>query len=501
MLQPLTPTCGLRLYVYEQYEPLLEAILRVGGQMFTLHEPKSEPGVSPSRRRRLVSNATCFEHDCQYNDFSNATPRVFTGEVPIYQRLVHRCRRVTDPSQADLFVVPVPLSSLQVLSWAMGAYMPAKCVVPELTGWSAAAIRAAEVLPRSMNRTVETMRKHSFKCRDKLKGQALQLVQQAMHLFRRHRLPLLSARTAPRHLFLFSNDVQFVPLQMIARDWLNETTLTPLLMRSIVIHLGDDSSTVGPRSRTQKQPGRYLYNDLTVPYRVSQWMALGWPPPVLPKRFLLSGNLNGKKSRYRGQLLRALSSSAQKLGLQAALNLSSSNQPPAIAAQVAAESTFCLAPTGDSKGFTARLFYALLHGCIPVRVDAFEKRSVSLNFSQVNFPFRSVLDWSRLIINEGANGLLRNASGFLRRLRDMPAHEVADRLAYIRNTSRFLSYDLEHPQFPGEDAPGALIRELERRVAQLDDPAFVAALEEQQRKDDRGLLCKSSGDCKPISST
>ena len=251
----ITPGCSIRLYVYEQYEPLLEAILRVGRQMFTLHEPG----------RRLVSNATCFEHEpCQYSDFANATPRVFTGEVPIYQRLVQRCRRVTDPSQADLFVVPVPLSSLQVLSWGMGSFLPAKCVAPELVGWTATAIRAAEALPRSKNRTEETLRKHSQRCRERLKGQALQLVQLATRLFRRHGLPLLSPRTAPRHLFLFSNDVQFVPLQMMARDWLNETAITPLLMRSLVVHLGDDSSTVGPRSRTQKQPGRYLYNDLTV---------------------------------------------------------------------------------------------------------------------------------------------------------------------------------------------------------------------------------------------
>ena len=496
-MQTLTQPCGLRLYVYEQYEPLLEAILHVGGQMFTLHEPG---GVPLSRRRRLVSNATCFEHDCQYRDFANATPRVFTGDVPIYQRLVQRCRRVTDPSQADVFVLPVPLSSLQVLSWNMGAYLPAMCVAPELMGWSATAIRAAEVLPRSMNRTVETLRKHSLKCREKLKAKAKLLVQQAMRLFRRHGLPMLSARTAPRHLFLFSNDVQFVPLQVMAREWLNATALTPLLMRSLVVHLGDDSSTVGPRSITQKQPGRYLYNDLTVPYRVSQWMALGWPPPVRPKRFLLSGNLNGKKSKYRGQLLHALGISGKKLGLVAALYLSSSNQPPAIAAQVAAESTFCLAPTGDSKGFTARLFYALLHGCIPVRVDAFEKRSRSLNFSQVNFPFRSLLDWSRLILDEGANSLVRNASGFLGRLRGMPPHEVADRQAYIRNVSHYLSYDLEHPQFPGQDAPGALIRELEQRVARLDDPAFVAALEQRQKKGDRGLLCQSSGNCQPAPS-
>ena len=35
--------------------------------------------------------------------------------------------------------------------------------------------------------------------------------------------------------------------------------------------------------------------------------------------------------------------------------------------------TFCLCPTGDSKGHTARLFHAIVHGCIPIRVDGWER--------------------------------------------------------------------------------------------------------------------------------
>ena len=30
--------------------------------------------------------------------------------------------------------------------------------------------------------------------------------------------------------------------------------------------------------------------------------------------------------------------------------------------------TFCVAPTGDSDGFTQRFYYILAAGCIPVRV-------------------------------------------------------------------------------------------------------------------------------------
>tara|TARA_B100000795_G_scaffold268010_1_gene254069 strand:+ start:1129 stop:1350 length:222 start_codon:yes stop_codon:yes gene_type:complete len=31
--------------------------------------------------------------------------------------------------------------------------------------------------------------------------------------------------------------------------------------------------------------------------------------------------------------------------------------------------TFCVAPTGDSDGFTQRFYYILAAGCIPVRVE------------------------------------------------------------------------------------------------------------------------------------
>ena len=101
--EPSSP-CSLRLYVYRQYLPLTEAILALGKRVFAV------PDARPS------SSASCLEHACQYSSFSHATPRVFTGDVPVYQRLM-ACPRVTKASSADFFLFPVPLGSWMVLSW------------------------------------------------------------------------------------------------------------------------------------------------------------------------------------------------------------------------------------------------------------------------------------------------------------------------------------------------------------------------------------------------
>ena len=46
--------------------------------------------------------------------------------------------------------------------------------------------------------------------------------------------------------------------------------------------------------------------------------------------------------------------------------------PPAEAQRLSLESDFCFCPTGDAKGFTARLYFSLLLGCLPVRVDGWQ---------------------------------------------------------------------------------------------------------------------------------
>ena len=63
---------------------------------------------------------------------------------------------------------------------------------------------------------------HIGKCKERLKFEAALLTDKATKEFERHGLPHLSAATAARHLFLFSNDVQFVPYSDL-QGWLNRS--------------------------------------------------------------------------------------------------------------------------------------------------------------------------------------------------------------------------------------------------------------------------------------
>ena len=150
-----------------------------------------------------------------------------------------------------------------------------------------------------------------------------------------------------------------------------------------------------------------------------------------------------------------------------------------------AESHFCLAPTGDSKGFTARFYYALMHGCIPVRLDAWYNRRLPLE--GLALPFASLLNWSRLFVNYDSGSsarLVRNGTLLLTQLRDMPAGELQDRIEAVHEAAHWLSYD-RPAATGGQDAPSALLLELQQRAARLKDPAAVAALVRRQAEGER----------------
>jgi hypothetical protein len=79
----------------------------------------------------------------------------------------------------------------------------------------------------------------------------------------------------------------------------------------------------------------------------------------------------------RGEVLRMINRSAHKAGASSSLYLATMlwgqrMAPPAEAQRLALESDFCFCPTGDAKGFTARFYFSLLLGCLPVRVDGWE---------------------------------------------------------------------------------------------------------------------------------
>lgn len=134
--------------------------------------------------------------------------------------------------------------------------------------------------------------------------------------------------------------------------------------------------------------------------------------------------------------------------------------PVVSAAGVALRSTFCLCPTGDSKGFTARLYFSVIHNCIPVWIDCFRR---SLGWQDITFPFPHAIDWRRVVlvssVGEALDGKL------LTRLVDMRQSGVADVwLRYIRRISHYLVFDRKEG---GLDASDAALHEIEKRLGFL----------------------------------
>ena len=94
-------------------------------------------------------------------------------------------------------------------------------------------------------------------------------------------------------------------------------------------------------------------------------------------------------------------------------------------------SVFCVAPTGDSDGFTQRFYYIVAAGCIPVRVDSYYP---SWSFGRVAWPFKQTIDWHRaaLLLPPAALG----RDGLLPFVRNVSAARVASMQRYIEREVR-----------------------------------------------------------------
>lgn len=207
---------------------------------------------------------------------------------------------------------------------------------------------------------------------------------------------------------------------------------------------------------------------LTIPYRISQWLPFGFPPrkaqavtgePVegLPqgKSLLLYANLNSQKHRLRARLCASLAAEASVLGLNSSVVLRPTMTSVTAAAAACLASVFCLVPTGDSAGFTARFYFSIVHGCIPVYVDLWQR---NMTFEDLALPFPSLIDWRRVLIYRN----YAHRQNLLAELKALPHREVKSRLEYIESIAHWLVTDV--PNIADVDAPAALIRELEGRL-------------------------------------
>ena len=415
--------CRLRIYAYQDY-------VRQYQQLVHFHT--TDP-------RGWFNHSCLFEDEpsqCQYPDFGSKNSRVWTAEVPIYRRLLATCVITEDPKTADAFLVPMLFGTITTLKWGRfnGGGFTTRSFIGEMQQ------NATLFLP------------------DVKKGKPSVL-------------PYLNRTTEPRHIVLFTVDCQYA--------W-------PQAQNMLVVHLGDDASWLPceekhlkgcKRPRHSPKQSTYFENGLTVPYRISHWLPLGLlgrrtsadrvEGLSRQRRWLLFGNLALQRHAARSRLASSLNDSAFRLGVYNRVYIHAGHDGAAMktvreAAEATAQSVFCLCPTGDSKGFTGRFWFALAHGCIPVRYDGWAR---NLTFEEIAWPFRDRIDWHRAVVNVN----IGEESQLLERLLAMPERELDDRLRYVRKVAPWLSYRGDAAGQPpkshrGIDAAQLLIEQLEARL-------------------------------------
>ena len=160
-------------------------------------------------------NSSCLENHCVYDSFGVHNNRVCTSDIPIYQALVSACAHTDDPKQADRFLIPIGFGTSSVLGW--------------------------DHLKKSQ-RAKEIGR----------------IERDALSILSRSTLEHFNNETAGRHVFLYTNEVQFL-FGLISG-------FGSAIFRSLVVHLGDDRFLIGPRPARKRQQMFELTRGLTVQF-------------------------------------------------------------------------------------------------------------------------------------------------------------------------------------------------------------------------------------------
>ena len=386
-------SCSLRVFTYPSLQEPLRALLQ-----FIANETAKD-------RRHLPCDLD--DESCKIDSFG-LTARQYTADVPIRNALLNRCRIIANPDEADIFLVPYLYGVSSTITW--GKY------------WHFSEREAIK----------------------NLRTKGMKLLSEGLTS-----LPHLTAVTARRHVILWTTDVQFVPH--------DGSKAAELVKNMTIVHLGDDLTPSRPDAK--KSVLLPFRGSLTVPYRVSQWLPLDAPSArPFDERRLLLANVNPARHATRANLLKHLESRAATLGVQRDVLLADSTNASAMlevgeAAEKTLASKFCLCPTGDSKGFTARFYYSIALGCIPVRFDGWQ-RNLTQNGGAA-YPFAHRIDWSRVVVEADTTDEL--GSGLLDTLLAMPKDEVEARMRYVREVAPLLMYGGDGR----EDAPQMLIEQLQ----------------------------------------
>jgi hypothetical protein len=335
------------------------------------------------------------EDTCPNTGFSHLENlRSHCTDVPIVYKLLQTATIEPDPEKADIFLVPFLMGCNAMLGWGHG-----------------------------MQR-VNARAHHAF-----FGG---------FDRFSREQLPHF-ARWPHRHLFLFPLDSMFAP------KWLR-------------------GSMIAQTGAGYTSPERL---DVTVPYLVSLPSSATAPqsPNATRRNFIFlmaSPSRNKVRLEVARQLREARAAMTRRGGAgglfglgggRASVGVSDGgsgvygnrielyetdprkeNAMPLSAGETIRrmrETTFCIAPTGDSDGFTQRFYYILAAGCIPVRIDTYYPK---LSFGRVAWPFKETVEWRTAVVLLPPNELRRN--GILPTLRNISAAKIRRMRAYIQRVVR-----------------------------------------------------------------
>lgn len=220
-------------------------------------------------------------------------------------------------------------------------------------------------------------------------------------------------RVPHRHLVLFNMNDEQVPSGM------NPAT---------VVHLG---------------PSRRRLHHIIVPYLILEQSFFASRRPRPEKRFFAYVQMTTSRNAIRRSIEEQLRHKDNVLVDSGVIG-----KPQRDTVRLMRRSTFCIAPAGDSASFCARFYFALLSGCIPVRIDTYG--------SQDAYPYVGPAESLReLVVNVSPADV--RAQRLLAVLHNVT--DVDDRLRRIRAVQKYLL----HNPADSEDASTMVISQLLQR--------------------------------------
>ena len=271
--------CALQVFKYPSVLPSLAHQVDTAHVFLPRQGPQNMSLVNFSSLDYRAAQRTpnnCLQNACTSESFISFGTRQYSADWPLYRHLTSECPQTSDPERSDVFLVPFLFGYMMTSAWE----------------------RTPVLDPARRRREHHTM------------------IENALAI--KKQLPFLNATTAPRHIFLFSCDGQFVNLE-----------LHRLMLSSLVVHLGDDLYRSGHQDRGFRRAA-YMANSMSVPYRVSQWLPPGSATALAPHKrpTLLAMNVNVRRSSARSEIANTVLKAATALNATRAVSFTSTMVNP-----------------------------------------------------------------------------------------------------------------------------------------------------------------------------